>query len=463
MATVRKRGKSYQIRASAGYDISGKQIVKTMSWTPPENLTAKQIEKEQNRVMVEFERLVSLGQCVNSNIRFAEYAELWMKKGKEGGERPLAPKTFDRYKSLLVRINAAIGNIRLSELQPQHIKAFLDNLREAGIRDDVKYLPLIDLGALLKERGLSRQTLAEKAGIAASTINVACRGSNVKKNTAEAICKVLNLKLKDVFKANSTDGKLSDKTILHHYSLISTILNSAVVDDQALLSNPAKRVRPPHCKHLEAQYLDEVQAAHLIDLLESKPMLYKTMIILFLYSGMRRGELCGLEWKDVDFNNNIVSICRVSQYTPEKGIFTKSTKTVSSVRTIKLPAIALEYLRKYKLWQSEQRLSVGDQWEDCDRIYTSWNGKPAHPDTLTAWFKDFVKQTDLPDIHIHSLRHTNATLLIAGGEDIKTVSRRLGHAQVTTTVNTYTHAIESADAKAADTLENILTPFGKKA
>lgn len=105
---------------------------------------------------------------------------------------------------------------------------------------------------------------------------------------------------------------------------------------------------------------------------------------------------------------------------------------------------------------------MGDQWEDCDRLYTSWNGKPAHPDSLTQWFGDFIKQTDLQNIHVHSLRHTNATLMIAGGEDIRTVSKRLGHAQVTTTVNTYTHALQSADARAADTLENILDPLKKK-
>ena len=121
----------------------------------------------------------------------------------------------------------------------------------------------------------------------------------------------------------------------------------------------------------------------------------------------------------------------------------------------------MEQLRKYKVWQNEQRLSVGDQWEDNDRLYTTWNGKPAHPDTLTTRFKDFVKQTDFQSVHVHSLRHSNATLMIAGGEDIKTVSKRLGHAQVTTTVNTYTHAIQSADAKAAETLENLLTPIKK--
>lgn len=82
---------------------------------------------------------------------------------------------------------------------------------------------------------------------------------------------------------------------------------------------------------------------------------------------------------------------------------------------------------------------------------------------LTGWFKEFVKRTDLPQVHIHSLRHTNATLLIAGGTDVvRTVSRRLGHAQTTTTMNIYSHAIRSADESAAETLENLLDPLKKK-
>jgi integrase len=273
---------------------------------------------------------------------------------------------------------------------------------------------------------------------------------------------MLNLKIDETFTENMIDGgKLADKTVLYYYRLISAILNGSVIDDQVLLLNPAKRVRPPHVEHVEAVYLDEVQAAHMIELLEKESIKYKTMMLLLLYSGMRRGELCGLEWKDIDLENHLVSICRTSQYTPKKGIFEKGTKNASSVRTIKLPAIAIEALKDYRKWQKEQRLAVGDQWEDCDRLYTSWNGKPAHPDSLTSWFEDFIKRTDLLNIHIHSLRHTNATLMIAGGEDILTVSKRLGHAQPSTTTNIYAHAIRSADERAAETLENILDPLKK--
>ena len=227
-------------------------------------------------------------------------------------------------------------------MQPQHIKAFLENLREDGIKDNGKYIPIIDLGVLLKKRKVTRSELSVEAGISVNTAGVACQGTNVVKNTAEKICKALGLNFKETYKPVCTDGKLSDKTVLHYFRLISSILNGAVMDDQVILSNPAKRVRPPQCKQKEAPYLDEVQAAQMIELLESEPFQFKTMIFLLLYSGMRRGELCGLEWKDIDFTNKLVSIRRESQYIPKKGIITKSTKNGSSVRTIKLSETAME-------------------------------------------------------------------------------------------------------------------------
>ena len=95
-------------------------------------------------------------------------------------------------------------------------------------------------------------------------------------------------------------------------------------------------------------------------------------------------------------------------------------------------------------------------------LFTQWKGEPMSPDTLTRWFSDFVKRTDLPPIHLHSLRHTNASILIAAGEDVRTVSGRFGDSQTSTTLNIYSHVIQSADARASDTLENILKPLGNK-
>gem|GEM_PF-2832626 len=97
----------YQIRASAGYGSNGKQIVKTMTWAPSEVITQKQLERELNRVTVDFERRVESGQCIDSNTRFSDYANIWIKKSEESGEKPLSPKTLVRYKILLVRIWSA--------------------------------------------------------------------------------------------------------------------------------------------------------------------------------------------------------------------------------------------------------------------------------------------------------------------------------------------------------------------
>lgn len=201
----------------------------------------------------------------------------------------------------------------------------------------------------------------------------------------------------------------------------------------------------------------------MIALLDKEPIQYRTIILLLINTGLRRGELCGLEWKDIDFTNAVLYVRRNTLYLPERGIYDDTPKTASSQRAIKLPANCIPMLKEYRAWQAAQRLKLGDQWQDHDRLFTRWNGEPIHPDTLTNWFSDFVKRNNLPPVTIHSMRHINATLLIAAGTNLWTVSARLGHAQTSTTANVYSHAIQSADAAAAETLDDILKPIRKKA
>lgn len=229
-----------------------------------------------------------------------------------------------------------------------------------------------------------------------------------------------------------------------------------------LFANPCDRVKPPRVEHKEARYLDEEQAARLMEALESADIQNSTMIKLLLYTGMRRGELCGLTWEDIDFEKSVIHIRRSSLYLADKGIFEDETKNATSRRSIKVPADAMQALRAFRAWQRRQALQLGDQWQASGRVFTAWNGAPIHPDTVTGWFARFIKENDLPDISLHSLRHTNATLLIAAGTNLQTVAARLGHASVTTTGKIYAHAIQSADAAAADTLQDLLHPLGTK-
>lgn len=134
----------------------------------------------------------------------------------------------------------------------------------------------------------------------------------------------------------------------------------------------------------------------------------------------------------------------------------------SSKRVIKVPDQALSLLKEYKKAQGAEKMELGSKWDEHGKIFTQWNGKPIHPDSVTGWFRDFIHRNNLPYVSIHSLRHTNATLLIASGVDLRTVSKRLGHANMTTTGNIYTHAIQTADERAAEVLGDILSPGASK-
>ena len=290
-------------------------------------------------------------------------------------------------------------------------------------------------------------------------------GEHVSRESAQKISAAMGKPLEKTFRAVEDSAKpLSGKTVLHHHRLISSILEKAV-KWQVIFSNPCERVEVPKIERKEAKYLDEKQAAELLRCLENESLQYRTMITLLLYSGMRRGELCGLEWGDIDFRENLIDINKSSLYLAEKGIFEDGTKNFSSKRVIKLPAPIMSLLAEHKKEQATERFKIGDKWEDSNKIFTQWNGKPIHPDTISGWFRKFIAKYHLPDVSIHSLRHTNATLLIAGGTDLRTVSKRLGHSNMTTTGNIYTHAIQTADERAAEVLGNILdiTPPAKKA
>ena len=452
MATISKRGNSYRIRCSMGYDQKGKQIVKTMTWQIPEGMSAAKAEKEAQREAALFEEKVLLGITANGKIKFADFADKWF---TDYAETQLRPKTIERYKSLMERINPAIGHIYLDKLRPGHLTELYMNLAQE--EKIASYTAIINLKSLLKTRGITKIQFAELAGVHYRTIDAVYAGDNITPAPAQKIAEVLGMRLSKVFRPSGKPVRLSSKTILHHHRLISIILHTAV-QWQYIPANPAERVKPPRVGRTEAEYLDDEQAIHLLELLEDQPIYYRTAIAVLLFTGMRRGELLGLTWNDVNFDKQLISVRRTLQYLPERGVYVDETKTYSSNRVIKAPLSAMEYLKEYQIWQRKEFFKVGMPWSADNHIFTTSNGVPMHPDTLTGWFGKFIKATNLPPIHIHSLRHTNATLQIANGVSITTVAGRLGHADATTTSKVYAHAIQSAEAAAAEVLEDLLRP-----
>ncbi|NDO45505.1 site-specific integrase [Clostridium sp. MD294] len=431
MAAIKKRGNSYSIRVSCGYDMQGKQIIKSMTWKPEKGMTVKQIEKEVQRQAVLFEDKCKKGLYLDGSIRFAGFAEKWL---TDYAEKQLKAVTIYRLKYMLQQINQSIGHIPLEKLQPIHIIRFYDNLAEEGIKHTTAYVVKIDLKALLKEKGYTYQHLANLSGTSICTIQNICNCHNVYHKTAQKVADALEYPIENLFTRQLKQSKLKSSTIRAYHIAISSVLSTAV-HWQIITSNPCQRVKPPKIDTKESKYIDEKQALYMLECLSNELLQNRTLITLLVYTGMRRGEILGLKWSDIDFHNNTITIQRELLYTPDKGLFEDTPKTTTSNRIIKVAEAPLKLLKKHKAEQTIRRLQCGDLWHNNNYVFSTWNGRPLNISSVNLWFKKFLERYDLPLITLHSLRHTNASLLIANGVNITTVSKRLGHANTAITAS----------------------------
>ena len=395
MASISKRGNSYRIKVSCGYDSKGKQVIQSKTWKPDPNMTPRQIEKELQRQAVLFEEECQ-GVGTVSNIKFEPLAKQWF---KEYAEIKLRPRTLERYHQLEERTYAAIGHLKMDKITMRHLQKFIDNLSEKGIN-------------------------------------------------------------------KRTGGGLAPKSVRHYLNFISDVFDYAI-KNRIVKENPCRLVTLPELNRKEKDCYTLEEAQELIERLKSKaPMKYQAFFILAIYSGFRRGEMLGLEWKDIDFQTGIIKIERSSLYTAELGVYTDTTKTEGSKRMLKLPEAVMKLLKKYRKEQMIDRLKLGDQWHDYDRVFTKFNGEPMNPATPYGWLKKFCEKENIRFLGIHCFRHLNASLLISSGVDVKTVSAALGHSQTSTTLNIYAHSFATAQAQASEAIADALTfsdPKKKKA
>ena len=462
MATIKRRGGSYLIRCYDGYNDQGKQIERTKTWKIPAGMSDKRAEKEARHQAALFEEEVRAGQAFEGRVKLSEFARRWF---RDYAEIQLRPRTVARYRELMQRIDPALGHIYLDRLRPAHLMTFYREL--STIERPASYRARRDFKAFLKQRCISQAQLAAAIGSSVSIPRALVHGDCINADSARAIAAYLGVPFQELFAPGGEVKTLSNKTILHYHRLLSSMLHTAV-EWQIIPANPAERVQPPKVQRQEAVYLDDRQAVHLLELLEGQPLPYKTAVETLLFTGMRRGELLGLEWRDIDFEHQTIDISKAALYLPERGLYDDETKTASSRRVIKAPQTIIQTLAAYKQWQIGERLRLGPLWKgpaafESGKVFTGADGAPMRPDTLTNWFRDFIAGTDLPPIHLHSLRHTNATLQIANGVSVTTVAGNLGHANAGTTTKIYAHAIQSAAAASAAVIDDLLNPAQRKA
>lgn len=368
--------------------------------------------------------------------------------------------TIVRYRELTDRIYPAIGHIKLKDLRADHLNTLYTELGKEGSGAGSSHaVTKVNLIPILKKKSLTRAAIASSTGVSIKAVSAAVKGNPVNLEVAKAIATALDISLEQNFAIEKTCRSLSAKTIVEHHRLISTVLDKA--EKEGIIPfNAARKATLPKVRKKEVNYFQPEQVADIRDALEEEPIKWRTITHLFLITGARRGEILGLKWDKVDFEGSKIHICNNVLYSPDRGIYEDTPKTATSDRYISLPPETMQLLHQYKAWQAEERLRLGEYYENQGFVFSQDNGNPMHPDSVTDWLAKFSKRHGLPHINPHAFRHTMASMLYFNGVDSVSISKRLGHAQVSTTADIYAHVMEKADQKNADILADVLLKNG---
>lgn len=461
MASIKKiegkAGTSYKITVTRGTDSTGKQIRHFKTWKPDRPMTARQMEKEVQKVALEFEREIDLGFLMDNRKTFEEYANYVISLKERQGA---APNSLAVYRRFMGKITPIIGHMKLLEIRPQHLNYLYQELEKPGSRETRDMArPKIDFKAALSEQGKSKRAFSIDSGVSYDFIQRICNGESIGEKAAKKIAEFMGRKYTDLFEPQPLALSLSPSTIRRLHSFVSVVFAQAE-KEMLIPYNPASKATPPPKADYSPQYFQPEELEKILEALKTEPLKWRTIVLLIAVSGCRRGEIMGLRWSNVDFESKEIRVENSLSYLPGVGIYEGPTKT-RKTRVVTLPDEMVTLLRKYRSWQMEQRLKRGDQWTDTGFVFTRDNGNPIIPGELAQWLKNFSKRNNLPHINPHAFRHTAASILISKGVDIVTVSKMLGHANTSTTTNIYSHLIDESKHKATECIADAILRKGK--
>ena len=464
MPTIRRRktkkGIVYDIQVKIKEFATQKYIYKTTTWRPTENMGAKQEEKACAVFAEQFEKKmkslysVSKIQTVNNNVKVADYAKLWL-------ERIRKDYSLNYYEMSIKSVEwicRYLGGHKVTDVTPNTIQTFYDELDTATYTTTVVHAKP-ELREVMIEKNIKYKDFRYKYKLNSSSLANALKGKNISLEYAQKMADILDVKAESVFVIKNTTKRYSAYTIDKIKKATRCIFamakrqllvehNYAAADYVSYGRHPKRTIR----------YLDDKQAKQFLKVLFScKDIRIKTAFIILLFTGMRRGELAGLEWKDINFKDRTITIRRTSNYSKSCGLYTKEPKTTHSIRTITISEIVKNQLDEYWQWFYSNKKSLGDNWIETDRIFIGKYGGSIDPQIFDTWLYMLRICHKLPQFTVHSLRHTNITLQLAAGVPLTTVSCRTGHSRTSTTLDIYSHFIKTSDQQAAAILDNMFS------
>lgn len=391
MASIRametKDGRRFfQISVSRGY---GKAPYKKR-WYWPDGWSKRTAERELTKVAAEFERACAAGEVLNR--------EQTKKKAADEAAERAKLKTFRQYAD---GVYMPIKETTFSENARSSYRMFLDK----------HILPVL--------------------------------GDNLLTDVTPAMVTKLLVDFQKAGYSHSTAIKL--------YNILNGVFEMAFLDD-SIPMNPMLKVKRPTAGKHEApkeesdKALTADELAHVLSCVAQEPLKWRVYINLAADSGARRGELCGLQWGDIDWKSGTVTIRRNLQYTAAAGVYATSPKN-GKVRVVDVGEDVLSLLRQLRTGQTESCIS---QW-----VFTQdGTAEPIFPQSPTRYFKKFGERYGIKDFHPHKLRHTSASVAITNGADVVSVSERLGHSDTAVTLRMYAHANEESIRRAGQTVRD---------
>ena len=454
MPSVKRRGDTFRIMVSLGYGMDGRQIRKTTTYTPPEGVTPGKAEKLATAFAYEFEKQCRGMVNFNENIRFSELADWYYDQIAVHKLKPMTlycnRKIIDTY------VLPYIGNMKLKDINTARIDKLFNELYRDGRKRETYRLrspELIPKG--------TRRPVSRKSGVNLNTVKSCVDGIPVLKDTAQRLADAIGRKLNDAFIKEEAGGGLDVGTIKRVRTALSPIFSTAV-KKELLLKNPVTHATTPGSEPKEKEFLDAGQCRELLGFLHemTNPQLPRA-IELLLYTGLRVGELTALHWNEADLEKATVTV-KYNLYRLDGEYRLSTPKTKSSARVVALPPQAVKLLQEQREWQDRRRKEVGDKWIDRGAVFTGQYGEYMSKNYINLQFKRLLKKHDFPDIHIHDLRHANASLLINMGIPTKVISEHLGHCDTRTTENIYAHVFAETLAQTSDAISQALAGAGEE-
>jgi integrase len=253
------------------------------------------------------------------------------------------------------------------------------------------------------------------------------------------------------FLNEKSNAGLSAQTVCHLRTVLRSALNQALKEN-AIARNPAMLVDPPRIPDREIHPLSPDDARQLLQAVEQDRL--QAIYTVALSLGLRRGEVLGLKWSDINFEAKTLSVARSLQRISGK-LTEVETKTKRSRRTLVMPEVVIASLRRHRARQAQERLVVGPDWSDADLVFTTELGTPIDPRNLLRSYKRILKNSNLPKARFHDLRHSAASLLLAQGVQLRTIMEILGHSSIALTANLYSHVLDNLKRDAAEKMDAI--------